>query len=103
MNPTLSEHDRRQYRLMLERLALYKDDKIGVQTLITDLESLVTSLDDISPNWKDKFYEWWGILEEVYAVALDEGRVPSSREDLDLIDQAVDDIERLIQSVGISD
>ena len=68
-----SEYDQRQYRLMLERIDAFERGLINLGTLVDDLEGLLHVLEAVCASWEQTFLSHWGVLEEVRAVALDEG------------------------------
>lgn len=70
--PWKTEFDQRQYALMSDHLRWYQEGRIGLGSLIAGLEALLNSLLAADEGWKNEFLTTWGILEEVYAVALDQ-------------------------------
>jgi hypothetical protein len=68
-----SEYDQNQYRLMLERIDAFERSAIRLDTLVDDLEGLLNVLEAVCFSWRQAFLSRWGVLEEVRAVALDEG------------------------------
>ena len=92
-----SQHDLRQYELMLDRLEAFTRSVISLRKLIEDLRSLVEVLELSSPAWKEAFVSEWWTLEQVYAVALDRDQldhlpVESSK----LIDRAVASLSEMV-------
>jgi hypothetical protein len=64
-------------------------EEIGLATLIADLDFLIESFESVAPGWKQSLRRQWGILEEVYAVALDRGIAPLDLESEALVDRAL--------------
>ncbi|MDM1546234.1 hypothetical protein HX037_10205 [Ignatzschineria indica] len=67
----LTEYDERQINLMKDKLNSFISSKISFKELIDDLRALLNCLQSVDMAWKELFYEYWFILEQVYAVALD--------------------------------
>lgn len=66
----ISEYDNRQLSLMKDMLTLYLSKKISLKQLIDNLDGLLSCIKSIDTEWKNKFHEYWFVLEQVYAVAL---------------------------------
>ena len=66
----MSEHDQRQYRLMLGQLTKFEEGQIRLDTLVDDLDGLLNALDGVSNSWKQTFRHEWGKLEDERAYAL---------------------------------
>lgn len=74
--PNFSEHDHRQLRRMREAIRPTDLETLSMgslASLIQTLDFLVESLDSADNHWFNAFRSKWGVLEEVYAVALDTG------------------------------
>ena len=67
----LVDRERRQFRLMDDRLCAFQDENIYIATVISDLEGLFRALELTSEDWIERFRCAWGELEVSYAVALD--------------------------------
>jgi hypothetical protein len=65
-----TEFDQRQYALMEDHLRRYETGGTDLGSLIAGLEALLQCLEAADESWKNEFRRKWGILEEVYAVAL---------------------------------
>ena len=72
-----TDFDQRQFASMAEHLRRYEHGEADLGSLIAGLEALLLCLEGADENWKAAFRREWGILEEVYAVALD--RVEQAR------------------------
>jgi hypothetical protein len=67
----MSDYNNRQYHLMLNQLKNFQAKHIDLKHLINGLESLLGCLEDPAADWKSAFQRQWGILEDVYADAVD--------------------------------
>jgi len=99
----MSDYDNRQYRLMMQRIEEFEKSKIGLQRLIADLDALLCSLQKADETWRSSFQKEWGVLEEVYAIALDKGSEKLPTEHWDLIDNALGNMKRLLAQVVIAE
>src|SRR3989338_1481231 len=98
LTSTEEEYDQRQYRLMEQRILHYERGEITLNTLIFELEALLCVLHMEDEEWKKSFRSAWWILEEVYAVALYEGKAALSSEDRELIKKSIDTLRQLVAS-----
>ncbi|MEV8393750.1 MULTISPECIES: hypothetical protein [unclassified Streptomyces] len=74
----------------------YRAGEISLKTLIDDLDSVSSNL-VTSPMGEEIRSQWW-VLEEIYAVALDQGYLRElPREDALAIQEALDALERLLR------
>jgi hypothetical protein len=94
----MSDYDNRQYRRMLDQIKDFESKRIDLEHLINGLESLLCALEEANAGWKSEFQSKWGLLEEVYAVALDRNR-PLNQDDWKLINPAVERMKQLISDV----
>lgn len=83
---------------MLDQIENFKSNRIDLKHLINGLESLLCVLEEADRDWKSKFRGKWGVLEEVYAVALDRKRDLTSN-DWDLVNAAVEEMRQLLTQV----
>ncbi len=102
-----SDYDRRQYRLMIEQIDLFNEGKMALSSLVPGLNGLVSALEIPEPSWKAAFINEWGILEIVYAMALDRlnngstdgcGEIHLTADELDLVQKSVKNLQRIILS-----
>ena len=94
----MSDYDNRQYRRMLEQIEDFESKRIDLKHLINGLESLLCVLEKPSADWKAKFRSKWGVLEEVYAVALDRKSDLTSN-DWKLVNAAVEAMKQLLTQI----
>ncbi len=99
MNNSPSTQNQRHYERMRETLATIQSDKDmgSLGSLIATLDFLFESLEGVNADWKDKFRKHWGILEEVNAFVLDEGRTGFSDDERKLLNHAVEDLKFLVK------
>ena len=94
----MSEYNLRQYGRMLDQIHDFESGRIDLMHLISGLKSLLCALEEADVEWKSKFQNQWGVLEEVYAVALDRNR-ELDKGDLTLIGTAVQGMKQLLAQV----
>lgn len=58
---------------MIALIEDYKNGRIGIQTLVGDLEALILTLENVTQDHRNLLLSHWGLLEEVYAWTLDKG------------------------------
>ncbi len=95
-NRVNKNYDQRQYALMIARIDDYRHGHIGIEKLVNDLEALIDVLEEVSEDWRSLLYSNWGILEEVYAVALDQEVTTLSQADNSLIAEGLNILEKMI-------
>jgi hypothetical protein len=93
----MTERERRQLMGMLTQFDAFDAGQLDIAGLISSLEALFSALEDASASWRTKFRKHWGVLEEVYAVAADEGRWPTSASEQHLIAEATQELKELVQ------
>ena len=92
-----SEYDQRQYQLMAKSVQQFKEGELDIYNLIRIIEGLLDVLQIPDEKWKDDVRNEWWTLEQVYAVAVDKGQKTLSAEDIDLVNEAVENIEILVK------
>jgi hypothetical protein len=96
-----TEFDERQFAKMLEALASFRETPLSIGTLsalISTLDFLIAALQVPSSTVIGHLRRSWGILEEVYAVALDEEEKTLSGNDEKLIQEAISELYVLLES-----
>jgi len=96
MNKQISDYDRRQYALMVEKLDEFRKDNIPLGRLISDLNALLSVLENPDGNWKIMFRKQWSILERINAVAAFRANNVISPESSNRIAEAVKIMEDII-------
>ena len=93
------DYNQRQLGLMQRRLEQYRAGAIKLRQLIDDLEGLNSALLNPTQEWLSEFEPAWGILEDVYAVMLAEGRRALTEDiDVPLIEKSLSRLSALIES-----
>lgn len=98
------EYDRRQYRLMVDRLDAFRRKEIGAHTLISNLKGLLQVLELPDNDWVNLVMSEWGRLEVSYAMecerreqaGVDFASVDESVFNLETVKNAISALERLI-------
>ncbi len=88
----VSDYDRGQYALMLERLNAYENGNIQLLSLLDELFALEHNLEGVSEEWHDSFDDLWTDLE--IALAHDRSGGPSAAN----MDGHVQALKELVQS-----
>jgi hypothetical protein len=88
MTTTADDRDRVAYlrRLAIDRLENYRGGFAGLQQVTKDLDSIISSLQDIADtSWANSLLSQWTELEINYALKLDNGRhLLTVEEDIDV-------------------
>jgi hypothetical protein len=95
----MTAYNKRQLKLMLERIDWFHRGEIGLPALIANLDGLLNALEGVDQRWKQAFLKQWGVLEEVYADSLDKGLSAVPSENMPLINRAMDELKQLIAQV----
>src|SRR4051812_47150635 len=90
--------NQRQFRLMLDAVGRYERGEIGLGRLVSDLESLLDALDNLSEEWRDSFLGEWGDLEQVHAVALDRSENQLNDQESRLVGDSLKAIRAMVQA-----
>ena len=92
----MNDYNQRQLANMLNQLAALEDSCIDLAGLISSLEFSLNALDNMSEPWVEQIRRRWGVLEEVYSVAVVREQPVESTENRVLVDQAIEEIKGLI-------
>ncbi len=90
------DKNKRQLASMVSQIDTYEKGEIDLSWLISSLESLLGALDDVSQGWRQKFRKEWGVLEEVYSVAIVREKPLDTPENQKLINTAIENLRKLI-------
>lgn len=77
----VTDYDMRQINFMTELVDSYERKELNLITLIDKLRALLDCLQNVNFEWKQRVHENWFILEQIYAVSLDEGKPVSEYND----------------------
>ena len=97
----LSDYDRRQPRVMRDKIVLFKREKIDLSYLINDLEALCGLLESVDESWMDDFHSEWENLEINYSIAAAEERDCLSIREKEEVKMSLTKIEQLIANLGL--
>lgn len=89
--------DNRLLKRMLERLKLFKNEKIDIRKLIDDLEGLFNLLSFRDELWEEHFLSTWGVLEDEYSIALDKKQTKLDDNSWKEVVEAVLELDKMIQ------
>ena len=70
----MTDYNVRQFKIMTQKIDLFKEGQIGIGSLIADLEALLDVLENKEEVWEGTFRGYWFDLEQIYAAILDERR-----------------------------
>lgn len=70
----INDYDMRQLDRMLNAIEAFLSREIGIQSLVGTLSFLLGSLGQISGEWKEDFWQKWGLLEILNAESREERR-----------------------------
>lgn len=106
MKHPYNEFDERQFAKMREALESFREAPLSIGTLgalISTMDFLISALQTPASAVAGLFRRFWGILEEVYAVAQDEGHKTLSDNDKRLIQKAISELEHLLEPCDAED
>jgi len=83
---------------MQQQLDSYRSKELPLQTLISDLEFLLSHVEGGAADWKQQVLSKIGRLEDTYAVALDKKSGVLDALDHRLISESIGAIEELVRS-----
>jgi hypothetical protein len=98
MSDQQSEQNGRQYARMLAAIPeTWNLESLG--STIAALDALVELIEGADAVWKSAFRRQWGIMEEVNAFVLDEGRTTLTFEEEQIVDKAAEELRSMIRSI----
>lgn len=75
----ISEYDKRQLEAMYESLVDFRKNRIGLCSLIGNLEFLLAALEFSDDNWREEFLNEITVLETINAINLENENFPESK------------------------
>jgi hypothetical protein len=87
----------RQIKLMKAKILFFKNKDIKLLDLINNLEGILSCIKNPPKKWHTEFVSWWSNLESVYANAAYECRIDLDSQNIQIIDEAVKNIEQIIE------
>lgn len=97
MKTEIKEYNMRQIKLMGKKIKDYLNKKIYIDWLINDLEGLVNCIKNPPKGFVNNFLHFWSRLEVCYANMLFEKRNYFTSQEKDLIQEALINIQELIE------
>jgi len=91
-------YDQRQLNLMLGAIEDFRNRKIRIGKLVSDLEALVSCLRTADESWTKAFASNWGKLEDIHAALLDRNNRNLEGRDLETVVTALAALTSLIRS-----
>jgi len=83
---------------MLQSLQAFYNSVKALGKLGSDLESLMDSIEAVDEQWKQRFINEWAVIEEIYAIALDEQRSVLDKEQLNDVGNAVKELRHMVNN-----
>ena len=74
---------------MEDQINLYENQRIDLDWLISSLESLLNILDMLPPDLRRSMKKNWGVLEDVYSVAVVREEAIDKPENIKIISDAI--------------
>jgi hypothetical protein len=94
----MSDRDARQLRQMQSQIELFRLQQIPLKGLADGLEFLLSHVEDAESSWRQALLSRLGVLEDIYATALDKSGGTLGETDRHRISSAVVSISELIGS-----
>ena len=66
----ISEYDLRQLKLMYETLTAFENGQMMLNSLVSNLEFLLTALETVNPDWEERFLNQITTLESINALEI---------------------------------
>jgi len=96
----LNEYDQRQIFRMRRLLEGFDDGAVSFHDLVSSISFLISVLESDDTVFIEALRSQWGVLEEVRAVAMDEGRKELDELDEKLVRDAVGELRRLTEGIA---
>ncbi|NBQ70046.1 MAG: hypothetical protein EBU46_14950 [Nitrosomonadaceae bacterium] len=95
----ISEYNQRQLNLLKKFIDDYEKGNITLPLLISNIEGLLTALENFPPKQHNELVSKWGVLEEIHSICLDENNRPLNLYEKDTIDQVLLELQKLCSSL----
>jgi hypothetical protein len=95
----LRQSDQDSLEWMRKQINAFKQNEIGLGALISNLKSLVNKLESLSTAERENFVEYWGDLEQIYAVVLDREMKELDEVGQRVVDDAIRNLVGWIESI----
>lgn len=86
----------RQLNLMLQCITQFEEQQIDLRKLIDSLEALLNIMDTEEDKWKEDFLSSWGILEDIYSIAVTNQITTLKNEEVEEIERAINFLKAII-------
>ena len=96
---TLNEYNLRQFDLLIKSINDFEGGKLSLSSLISNIEGLIGALENFSLSQRNELIRKWGVLDEIFAVCLDENNRSLSKEERDLINHTLCELRELCFSL----
>ena len=96
----MSDHDQRQYRLMLDSLEAFQVGTLKMEYLIGNLSALLLALESGDKIWKESFQSDWAILEQAHALAHFRGSNTLNEHEMGVARDAAERLKALVLEKG---
>jgi hypothetical protein len=98
--------ERRSYLVGLLRGSLrgHSEGKTHLPRLVSDVESLIDSLEPVAPSgWVNQLRSEWAELEILHALMLAEGRTDLTQEEQREVSDVVNELDALLANAGLEE
>lgn len=95
----MDEMDCRQTESIRRALDAYDRGQLDLRGLISNLEMILAALAHLPGGWRDAFRHQWGILEQVYSVAVVRGQPVGSAENATLVAPALRKMRAMVDEL----
>ena len=86
----------RQYRQIEGIIESFRRGDMDFAKMVGDIEALILSLQDIPNDWRNSLLSTWGVLEEIYAFALDQGAHQLDHRQAEVVYKTLDKLESMM-------
>jgi hypothetical protein len=91
-------YNQRQLLIMQATIEAFRDRKIGIGKLVSDLDALAACLRNADESWKKAFASNWGTLEDIHASLLERKEKKMEGRDAETFATALEEIASIILS-----
>lgn len=94
----LSEYNQRQLDRLVKTIDDYEKKNLSLSATVSQIEGLIGVLENIPITQRNELVRRWGVLDEIFAICLDEANRRPNHEENVLINQALSELKRLCLS-----
>ncbi len=95
----LSEYNLRQLDRLVKCINSFEEGNLSLSSLVSNIEGLIRALENFSLSQRNELIRKWGVLDEIFAVCLDENNRPLSTEERNLINRTLYELRELCFSL----